>query len=83
MIPTVTNEIILGVPPYEVRSGKSPASGWADDQVFLLKQLLISANKDEGDYIVTVFLGVQTPTGIKAFTNDSWLITPTLAGGKG
>jgi hypothetical protein len=83
LIPTVTNEIILAPPPSEVRSGKEPAAGWGDDPFFLLKQRLISANKDDGDYIVTVFLGAQAPTGVKAFTNDSWLITPTLAAGKG
>ncbi len=30
-----------------------------------------------------MFLGAQAPTGIKAFTNDAWLVTPTLAAGKG
>jgi hypothetical protein len=32
---------------------------------------------------VTAFLGVQAPLGTPAFTNHAWLVTPTLAAGKG
>jgi hypothetical protein len=84
LIPTETNEVILGVPPYEQRSNtKAAAQGLGDDPVLLIKQRLFSANEENGNYIVTAFLGFQAPTGIAAFTNDSWLITPTIAAGKG
>ena len=48
-----------------------------------VKQRLISANEENGNYIVTTFLGVQAPTGQVPFTNDAWVMTPTLAAGKG
>jgi hypothetical protein len=83
LIPTTTSEIILNVPPYEQRSNVKAASGFGDDPFLLIKQRLLSANAENGDYIVTAFLSVQAPTGIAAFTNDAWLITPTLAAGKG
>ena len=35
------------------------------------------------NYILTVFLGAQAPTGVPAFTNRAWVITPTIAGGIG
>jgi len=83
LIPTTTNEVLINLPPYQVRSNKNPASGFNDWPFLTIKQRLISANADNGDYIVTAFLGVQAPTGIAKFTNDAWVITPTIAGGKG
>ncbi|TWB59773.1 hypothetical protein [Nitrospirillum viridazoti] len=83
LIPTATTEVVLNIPPYQVRSNVKPVQGFGDDPVLLVKQRLLSANAEQGDYIVTAFLGFQAPTGIKAFTNDAWLVTPTLAAGKG
>lgn len=83
LIPTTSNEIILNLPPYEERAVRKPAHGWGDDPVLLIKQRLASANEQNGNYIVTAFLGVQAPTGSPAFTNGAWVITPTLAAGKG
>lgn len=83
LIPTTSNEIILNIPPYEDRTVKKPAQGFGDDPVLLIKQRLLSANEQNGNYIVTAFFGVQAPTGVTAFTNDAWVITPTIAAGKG
>ena len=83
LIPTPTNEIILNLPPYEDRTAGRRAQGFGDDPVLLIKQRFLSANEQNGDYIVTGFLGVQAPTGASAFTNHAWVITPTLAAGKG
>jgi hypothetical protein len=83
LIPTTTNEIIFNLPPYEVRSVKKPAAGFGDDPVLLIKQRFLSANEQNGNYIVTGFLSVQAPTGSTAFTNHAWIVTPTLAAGKG
>jgi hypothetical protein len=83
LIPTETNELLFNLPPYQIRTSKTSATGWNDWPFFTIKQRLLSANEQNGNYIVTAFLGLQAPTGIKAFTNDSWVITPTLAGGKG
>ena len=83
LIPTTTNEVLLNPPAYTQRTIKSPASGWADDPFLIVKQRLLSANEQQGNYIVTAFLGLQAPTGSRRFTNDAWVVTPTLAGGKG
>jgi hypothetical protein len=83
LIPTTTNEILFNVPTYEDRTVKKPADGWGDWPLLTVKQRLISSPENQGNYIVTAFLGVQAPTGSPAFTNHAWLITPTLAAGKG
>lgn len=83
LIPTSTNEIILNLPPYIERSGRKPAQGAGDWPFLVIKQRLASANEAHGNYIVSAFLGVQAPIGAAAFTNHAWVITPTLAAGKG
>jgi hypothetical protein len=83
LIPTTTNEVLINPPAYQERYNKRPASGWADDQFLVVKQRLLSANEQDGNYIVTAFLGVTAPTGTSAFSNRAWIITPTIAGGKG
>jgi hypothetical protein len=82
-IPTTTNEVLINLPPYNQRSGVNSARGWGDWPAVTIKQRLLSANKENGDYIVTAFFGVQAPTGEVPFTNDAWVVTPTLAAGKG
>ena len=91
LIPTTTNEILINVPAFEqrtqvVRKGMNvaPATGFADGNFVTIKQRLLSANEENGNYILTAFLGFQAPTGITAFTNrPAWIVTPTLAGGIG
>ena len=82
LIPTETNELQLNMPPYQERIGREPARRWADWPFLTIKQRLLSANEQSGNYILTAFLGFQAPIGAKAFTEDSWVVTPTLAGGK-
>jgi hypothetical protein len=83
LIPTTSNEILINLPPYEERRVKKPADGLGDWSFLTIKQRFISANEANGDYIVTGFLGFQAPAGSSAFTNHAWMITPTLAAGKG
>jgi hypothetical protein len=83
LIPTTTNEVIFNLPAYMEHSIVKPANGWGDWPFFLIKQRLLSANEENGNYIVSAFLAVQAPTGAPAFTNNAYLITPTLAAGKG
>jgi hypothetical protein len=83
LIPTTTNEILINLPQYEERTVKKPADGWGDWPFLTVKQRLLSANEDNGNYIVTAFLGVQAPIGSRVFTNNAWVVTPTIAGGKG
>jgi hypothetical protein len=83
LIPTYTNEVLINLPPYQEREAKHSVTGFNDWPFLTVKQRLLSANEANGNYIVTAFLGFQAPTGATAFTNDSWVITPTIAGGKG
>jgi len=88
LIPTETNEILINVPALEQMlpegSKVKPATGFADWNFLTIKQRLLSANEENGNYILTAFLGFQAPTGITAFTNrPAWIITPTISGGIG
>jgi hypothetical protein len=89
LIPTETNEILINVPGFEQRlpegrSNVKPATGFVDGNFVTVKQRLLSANEENGNYILTAFLGFTAPTGITAFTNrPAWIVTPTIAGGIG
>ncbi len=84
LIPTSTNEVLINPPAYQYKGNtKTPANGWLDDQFLVIKQRLLSANEQDGNYIVSAFLGVTAPSGNAAFTNNTWIVTPTIAAGKG
>lgn len=84
LIPTTTNEVIIGVPPYNDREvGGKPTNGWGDGPSLLVKQRLFSENEAEGNAIVTAFLGVTPSGGGARFTQHAVVISPTLAAGKG
>ena len=84
MIPTETNEVLINPPAYQYKGNTgSPANGWLDDQFLVVKQRLLTANEQNGNYILTAFLGVTAASGNAAFTNKTWIVTPTIAGGKG
>jgi len=83
LIPTFNTEVIIGVPAYLVRdTPEGQTRGWADETL-LLKYRFLSANEEQGNYIVTGCLGVSLPTGSEEFTNHKTIITPTIAAGKG
>jgi hypothetical protein len=83
LIPTGETEVIITMPPYQVRRDVGPASGLNDWPGILLKYRLLSANAKSGDYIVTVFAQYGIPTGALVYTNHNHVFTPTLAAGKG
>jgi hypothetical protein len=83
LIPTFNTEVIIGMPAYQVRNTpKGLMTGWADG-TYLLKYRFAAANEEQGNYIVTGFLGVSAPTGSAPFTSHKSIITPTIAGGYG
>ncbi|HEX3667331.1 MAG TPA: hypothetical protein VHU23_19065 [Rhizomicrobium sp.] len=84
LIPTTTNEVLFNLPAYEEKLNVAhPAAGWLDDQFLVLKQRLLSADEQSGNYIVSAFLGVTASSGSPGFSNDTWVVTPTIAAGKG
>jgi hypothetical protein len=82
LIPAENVEVILGIPAWQSRNKSDERDGFADES-FLFKCRLATANEDNGNYIVTGFLGLQVPTGSKNNTTDHYMVTPTLAAGKG
>ena len=83
LIPLERVELIFGIPAYIVHDTRDGTEqGWADD-TFLVKYRFLSANEENGNYIVTGFFGVSVPTGSDTFTAGKAIYTPTLAFGKG
>ncbi len=84
LIPTMNSEIIVGVPGYQVANQTKGVStkGWADETL-LFKYRMLSANEENGNYIVTGFMGVSLPTGDSNLSTGHYAYTPTLAAGKG
>ncbi|MGP8233353.1 MAG: hypothetical protein ACLQL2_11945 [Methylovirgula sp.] len=85
LIPAWNWEVILAPPPYETASGpKGNAQGLGDWPAFLVKYRLLSANKANGDYIVTAFFQMSDPLGTAGkISNHVLTAQPTLAFGKG
>jgi hypothetical protein len=83
LIPTEHSEIILGVPGYIKETGPTEDKQGFADASLLLKYRFLSANEENGNYIVTGFLGVAVPTGSDEFTTGHTIYTPTIAAGKG
>jgi len=69
--PNDDEEALLNPPAYEQRYIKKPAQGWLDDQFLVVKQHLLSANEQDGDYIVSALFGVTAPSGSAPLTNKA------------
>jgi hypothetical protein len=88
LIPFQNTEIILGVPAWIAHNGHIlhgpdvAKDDWADE-TFLVKYRLLSANEENGNYILTAFMGFSAPTGNRGNSMGHFLFTPTIAGGKG
>ncbi len=83
VIPGANTELILGQPGYQTRTTpKGTVTGWTDES-FLMKYRLVANNEENGNEIVTAFLGVSVPTGSEVFTSHATIVTPTIAAGKG
>ncbi len=82
LIPSSRVELIFNVPQYLVHNNPAIQDGFGDT-TFLLKYRLLSANEQNGNYIVTAFLGASVPTGTYKNGAASATVTPTIAAGKG
>jgi hypothetical protein len=85
LIPAYNWEVILAAPSFETASGpKGSAEGWGDWPAFLVKYRILSANEQNGNYIVTAFFQMSDPLGTPAkISNNILTAQPTLAFGKG
>ncbi len=82
LIPEAHTEVIIGMPPFLKRNKPRNTNGFGD-LPFLLKVRLLSANEENGNYILTAFVGFTVPTGSKNNGSGHGTFTPTLAFGKG
>ena len=74
------------MPPYDIRNtptGQGVFSGFADWGFVRVKQQLASSPSSADDYLVSVLLQAQAPTGTPQLTSNAWTFLPTLAFGKG
>jgi hypothetical protein len=85
LIPFWNVELILAAPSYETATGpKGNAQGFGDWPAFLVKYRLLSANKNNGDYILTAFFQMSDPLGTPGkISNNVLTAQPTIAFGKG
>ena len=82
LIPFEKVEVIFNIPSYLAHNDPAVRDGFGD-VAFLVKYRLLSANEQDGNYILTAFLGWSLPTG--QFKNGALhpVITPTIAYGRG
>lgn len=82
LIPFERVEFIVGVPSWTTEDAVRNKNGWSDES-FLVKYRILSANADNGDYILTAFMGLTVPNGGNNTSSKLYTWTPTIAGGKG
>lgn len=82
LIPFDPVEVIIGIPAYEVENTTPTKWGWADE-TFLVKYRVLSGNEQNGNYILTAFMGLSVPSGSDTLSAHHYIATPTLAFGKG
>ena len=75
-------QILIGVPTYTLVSPKGPPGGFGDLPL-MLKFRIASAERTEGNYLVTFLLAATAPTGSRRYGAGDAVVTPTMAFGKG
>jgi hypothetical protein len=75
-------QILIGVPTYTLVSPNGPPGGFGDLPL-MLKFRVSSAERTEGNYLVTFLLPATAPTGSHRYGAGDAVLTPTIALGKG
>ena len=75
-------QLLLGVPTYTVVSPNGPPAGFGDLPL-QLKFRIASAERGEGNYLLTFILAATAPTGSHRYGAGDGVLTPTIAAGKG
>lgn len=81
-IPAENVQFIVALPAWQTQNTTPRKEGWADE-TFLMKYRLWSGNEENGNYVVTAFLGLSVPNGSDNYTTHHFVFTPTAAVGKG
>ena len=82
IIPFNPVEVIIGIPSWQTVNTEPQKKGWTDES-FLVKYRLLAANEENGDYIVTAFMGLTVPNGSNPISTHHFAYSPTVAFGKG
>lgn len=75
-------QILLGVPTYTLVSPNGAPGGFGDLPL-QLKFRIASAERSEGNYLLTFILAATAPTGSHRYGAGDGMLTPTIAAGKG
>jgi hypothetical protein len=75
-------QILVGIPSYTVHSPNGSPGGFGDLPL-MLKIRIASAERGQGNYLLTFILGASVPTGSHRYGAGDAVLTPTLALGKG
>jgi len=81
VITSSRTQILIGVPTYLLVSPNGPPGGFGDLPL-MLKFRISSAERTEGNYLVTFLLAATAPTGSHRYGAGEAVVTPTLAFGK-
>jgi len=82
LITSPRTQVLLGVPTYNITSPNGPPSGFGDLPL-QVKFRIASAERTEGNYLLTFILAATAPTGAHRYGSGDGVVTPTLAFGKG
>jgi hypothetical protein len=82
VITSPRTQLLLGVPTYTLVSPNGPPGGFGDLPL-MLKVRIASAERSEGNYLLTFILAATVPTGSHRYGSGDGVLTPTLAFGKG
>jgi hypothetical protein len=75
-------QILAGIPTYTLHSPNGAPGGFGDLPL-MLKFRIASAERGEGNYLVTFILGATAPTGSQRYSAGNAVLSPTLAFAKG
>lgn len=75
-------QILLGIPSYTLHAPSGSPGGFGDVPL-MLKFRIASAERGEGNYLLTFILAATAPTGSHRYGAGDAVLTPTLALGKG
>jgi hypothetical protein len=82
LITSSRTQILIGVPTYTLVSPSGPPGGFGDLPL-MLKFRISSAERREGNYLLTFLLAATAPTGSRQYGAGEAVVTPTIAFGKG
>jgi hypothetical protein len=82
LITSSRTQILAGIPTYTLHSPNGAPGGFGDLPL-MLKFRIASAERGEGNYLLTFILGATAPTGSHRYGAGDAVLTPTIAFGKG